>query len=699
MNRSRKESDSTTLIKLLQAVLLSLPFISIAQIYQDSSRLSPVIFTMKYDKDSLKTEHIATTQIDKQSIEVGRQTTLADALNRQPGIVMQQGALNTSRITLRGIGSRSAFSTNRLRAFIEGIPLTDGLGTTSLEDIDPSLIERINVLKGPAGAYYGAGLGGAIALEAKEPDNWTNSGGLSTYVGGFDQIRTNAHASIRTGLLGINASYNRLTSDGYRENSNYRRDNFFTFAKAHLPNTNSTTERSLSFLLSYTDLKAFIPSSLSLDDYLTDPRSAADNWAAAEGFESYESIVAGTTLKLLYESGMYASVSGFVNIRNSEEPRPFDILLDYTTLLGTRWQAGQNFELAGRMGKLGLTAEFNVSDYGIDTFRNVGRNQGSERGTIETSTEGDALFAFAGMQWDQQFTDRFSYALGMSVSYDRYDIEDDINEPGVLRELSFGVKTMSSFSLKYALDSISSITAYASRGYSLPGLGEIRRADGSLNEGINAEKGWNYELGYQASFLKNRLDVQVNAYSIQIADLLVTERVSEGVDAARNSGSADHHGVEVAANWMAFKSRGWKIVPQFNFSWNQYYFDEFRENNEDFSGNQIPGIPRHVANASLTTSYRPWQLFLNLRHTGEIPLNDGNTLSTDDYFLLNAQLSYTESYEHLDIQLIGGANNIFNMLYPAQVLPNAPSFNNAPRRFFYPGDAFNLYGGIRLNFN
>lgn len=45
---------------------------------------------------------------------------------------MQQGSLNTNKITIRGIGSRSQYSTTRIKAYFEEIPLTSAECKTSL---------------------------------------------------------------------------------------------------------------------------------------------------------------------------------------------------------------------------------------------------------------------------------------------------------------------------------------------------------------------------------------------------------------------------------------------------------------------------------------------------------------------------------------------------------------------------------------
>ena len=76
---------------------------------------------------------------------------ITPALNRVSGVYMHSGALNTNRITIRGIGNRSPFSTTKIRAYLDDIPLTSGDGETTIEDIDLSLINEVKVWKGPDG--------------------------------------------------------------------------------------------------------------------------------------------------------------------------------------------------------------------------------------------------------------------------------------------------------------------------------------------------------------------------------------------------------------------------------------------------------------------------------------------------------------------------------------------------------------------
>ena len=131
---------------------------------------------------------------------------------------MHSGTLNTNRIVIRGIGSRSLFSTNKVRAYLNDIPLTTGEGETTIEDIDLSIIDRVEVIKGPASSLYGAGLGGTINLKTKKADylstSLTNQSIIASY-GTYRNVSSFRHSSEKSN---INLIYSRMHSDGYREN-------------------------------------------------------------------------------------------------------------------------------------------------------------------------------------------------------------------------------------------------------------------------------------------------------------------------------------------------------------------------------------------------------------------------------------------------------------------------------------------------
>ena len=60
----------------------------------------------------------------------------SSALNTLPGVTMQNGTYLTNRIVIRGMGSRTPYNTNRIKVYLNQIPLTSFDGISSPEEFD-----------------------------------------------------------------------------------------------------------------------------------------------------------------------------------------------------------------------------------------------------------------------------------------------------------------------------------------------------------------------------------------------------------------------------------------------------------------------------------------------------------------------------------------------------------------------------------
>lgn len=130
--------------------------------------LKEIIITTNHIPEKLQKATASISIISSDDIQLSNNTDFAPILNRTPGVFMQSGALNTNRITIRGIGSRNLFGTSNIRAYFKDIPLTNGSGETAIEDFELGSIARFEIIKGAASSIYGAGLGGTIHLIPKK---------------------------------------------------------------------------------------------------------------------------------------------------------------------------------------------------------------------------------------------------------------------------------------------------------------------------------------------------------------------------------------------------------------------------------------------------------------------------------------------------------------------------------------------------
>ena len=114
--------------------------------------------------------------VDRDTIEASGATGLADVLARLPGVEIARngGPGTTTSVFLRGAESRFT------AVYIDGVRVdSQSSGGAAWEAIPLSLIERIEVLRGPAGAVYGSdALGGVIQIFTRRGE-----AGVAPYVG------------------------------------------------------------------------------------------------------------------------------------------------------------------------------------------------------------------------------------------------------------------------------------------------------------------------------------------------------------------------------------------------------------------------------------------------------------------------------------------------------------------------------------
>ena len=181
-----KDSIKATLIKPGYATDTSpsLRIIDVSSIRPAYNKiLVDLIISGFHINDSLQTVPAAVSVIA--NLQRNNNADIAPLLNTLPGVQMQSGALNTNRISIRGIGARTTYGTNKIRAFYGSIPLTTGDSETTIEDIDLEVINKVEVIKGPFSSIYGAGLGGAILIDPKYTQNDGHNAKVSVTAGAF----------------------------------------------------------------------------------------------------------------------------------------------------------------------------------------------------------------------------------------------------------------------------------------------------------------------------------------------------------------------------------------------------------------------------------------------------------------------------------------------------------------------------------
>ena len=125
-----------------------------------------------------------------------REATLGDTLDSLPGVRASGFGAGASRPQIRGLDGA------RVRIMSDGVDVLDAstLSQDHAVSVEPLLIERIEVLKGPATLLYGGGaIGGVVNLIDKKVPTYVPANGYEGEV----ELRANSVANEGAGLFGL----------------------------------------------------------------------------------------------------------------------------------------------------------------------------------------------------------------------------------------------------------------------------------------------------------------------------------------------------------------------------------------------------------------------------------------------------------------------------------------------------------------
>jgi iron complex outermembrane recepter protein len=196
----------------------------------------------------------------------GPMVNLSESLSRVPGLVanLRNNYAQDLQISSRGFGARATFGIRGLRLYTDGIPATmpDGQGQVSHFDIAGA--QRIEVLRGPFSALYGANSGGVISLVSAAPREtaYTLDGDVGS--NGLWQARLGVEGLLPGGWnLRVQAS--QFNTDGVRPHSAAQR----TLGNVRLGWVGD--QDTVTLLLNSVDQPAQDPLGLTREQFDTDP--------------------------------------------------------------------------------------------------------------------------------------------------------------------------------------------------------------------------------------------------------------------------------------------------------------------------------------------------------------------------------------------------------------------------------------------
>ena len=662
---------------------------------------TPVSWAQETETDALEQIVVTATRIESALRDVARSISLVnkdriqnatqqlgldEVLNGIPGLYMQN-RYNFSqdlRIAIRGFGLRSSFGIRGIKIFVDDIPETLPDGQAQVDSIDLGSAERIEVLRGPASSLYGNASGGVISVVSE-------LGGSEPFVEakigvgelGYEKYQLKAAGRLNRVDYLFNASHQSF--EGYREHSSSSGDLINSKVR-----WNIGAGDSLTIVFNHTDQPdEQDPGGIDAVQAEAEPRSArAQNVLFNAGEE-----LSQQRIGLVYRTDR---LGGDLLLRNYYVWRDFANRLPFVgggsvDLERFFYGVGAQYSLTELgSGRLKLIFGFDVERQDDDR-RRFDNNQGVLGSLVfdqQEQVDSNGIY----VQGHYKLGSKWSVNAGLRYDELQYMVTDrflaDGDDSG-RRDFS---EVSPSVSVSYRAGSSTVFASYSS-SFETPTTTELANPDGSggFSQTINPQTADNYELGFRGA--KQNLSYELTIFQIDLEDELVPFELAAfpGRTFYSNAGSSSRSGVEMATSWVL----GGGLSADVSYTWSEFEFDSFVDDDgNDFSGNRLPGLPRHFGYIGLHyASGKGTSATLESVYSGKLFANAANTVSVPAYAVANFRVSHEFTRGNWMLRPYLGINNLFGERYNSNIRINA--FGG---RFFEPAPVRNLYAGIVVRF-
>lgn len=617
---------------------------------------------------------------------------MINGLNSISGVRMEERSPGSYRLNIRGSSLRSPFGVRNIKVYWNDLPVTDPGGNTYFNQFAWNNFSDIYIHKGPASSMYGAGTGGLVLLSNDGP--W-KAGATAEFITGSYNLQNlflSGHIGKRENKTTISYAHNQ--TDGYRIQTNMRRDNFSWVSQV------DKGKYQLTASMLFTDLYYQTPGALTLAEYNSNPKAARP---AGGGFPSAVNAKAA-----IYQKNFLAGASNLFHISSR--------LKNTTTVYGAFAQvknpAIRNYErrLEPSFGAKSLfqyrqKLHIPLHDVWIDAVAGtewqqgyfntqVSKNKNGNPDTLQTNDDiNNAAFSYFA-QLITSVDNNWYITTGISSTKTRLEIIRRNIYPVITQARTYRNELAPRFSVMKRIRRLSLLLS-AARGFSPPTTSEVLPSTGIISTSLEAEAGWNVEATFKAALLKRMLNLELTGFSFNLRNALVQRRDASGADYFINAGNAKQRGIELHADLK--QNTGGMLFRYFTIqadaTLNHFRYGNFIKGTDDFSGKKIPSVPSTVLSL-LGDIYCTNGVYLRASYYGSssIYLNDANTAKAAPYHLLGTQLGWKKSNkEQYEFNLYIGADNLLNETYSLGNDINAVAgrlYNAAPKRNFYAGILF-----------
>jgi len=693
------------------AVLALSSGLACAQSDQTASTLEPVVVTVGRLEQERFDAPASVDSVDAQTIlNSGPRVNLSSALDGVPGVVSlnRNNYAQDLQISIRGFGARSTFGLRGIRLIIDDIPATtpDGQGQSS--SVSLTSADRIEVLRGPLAQLYGNSSGGVIRTFTRAPTAEPEAS-AELYSGSYGLVRSDWQASGRLGNFGAVADLSTFRTDGWRDNSAARREQFNTV----LSWTPSQDTRMRVIANVFNMPLAQDPLGLTAAQLAARPSQAGTNALLNRTRKEVSQEQVGLVFEQRLSSEIGWLLRSYVGTRENLQYQASATLgsANASWVGLDRLYSGLGLQLNGRHRLSDSIAVQWVA--GIDLDRSAeGRQAGQSvlgekvPGSITRDEDNVAANRDAFAQANWFLGDRWTLVTGLRSSQVGLSSTD--------RFLSDG---NGSGEVKYrAVSPVAGLTwhatptlnlyANAGRGFETPTLSEVAYTRsgntivGVFNPALEAARSRHEELGLKWRPATSLL-VDAALFRVRTEDEIVASLSSAGRTAFANAAATQRQGAELALRYRL--DSHWRLDSALTLMQAEYSSAFTSGSTVVGAGNALPGVPQRQLYTALNWSEKPVRqtdrapaegLGARLEWVGRsgIWANDANTARAAGGGVVNLRAWYGWRWGNLPLQAFGAIDNLASRQYVGSVIVNQAQF-----QYYEPALPRNWMLGVRLN--
>ncbi|WP_236235369.1 TonB-dependent receptor [Pseudomonas faucium] len=676
-----------------QSPVLALPSTAITDTRDDShiDLATPTPAGSRLNLSALETP-ASTSSISAAEIDQRNNLTVQDAVTRSPGItfVGSPGDGGT------GLSARGFSGHGSVMTLFDGARLYTGAGTQTFP-VDPWMVERIDVIRGPASVLYGEGATGAVInVIPKKPFAGEVHNHLRLGYGSWDRQQLGLDSG---GSLSERLSY-RLTLNQQAGNGWVDRTDSRSLALSAALRFDASDD--LSFTLAHERgdaqpanyygtplIDGHYRSSLRKKNYNihNDVQRYHDEWTRfTTDWALNDQVSASNQLYYIKSRRHWRNAEDY----SWDSDREQLLRQSYLEIKHNQEQIGdrQTFtfdhSLFGLASKTMVGAEYNKVRFNVDSnapYNDVGgdyidpwqptpgwfHSDSPTRPQTLSTTHTFALFAENRLQ----LTERLSLVTGVRRDQNHIDRDNLTNGTRSDRSLDGGNWRAG---LVYALsDDLSLYGQYSTSEDGVNNL--ISLSPTQMNYDLTESK--QTELGLKQRFWQGRGEWTLAAFHIVKKKLLVDDPITHE---KQQAGQQTSDGLEATLE-LALPQQ-WQVSA--NASVVRAKYDDFDEMvggvPQDRAGNRPANVPRRTANLWLSKGFgQQVEAGIGARYVDERYANTANTQSAPGYTVVDANIGWQVLP---DVRLGLQVNNLFDREYVASAFSGTQWIMGVPRSYF-----------------